>query len=88
MDDPRLDPTKAHPLNISDCERSLARLADIELGLTHPVDRWFWRDKAQRRIEALEEDDATFGLMPHEQAELERLKAMLAANVSGAQANG
>jgi hypothetical protein len=77
--DPRLDPDKAHPLFVSDCERSNARLADIELGLAgDPGDRWFWRDKANRRIEALEDDAVSFGLMPHEEAELERLKAMVA----------
>jgi hypothetical protein len=76
--DPRLDPANAHPLNASDCERSQARLADIELGLTSSDDAWFWQDKARRRIRALEEDGADYGLMPNEEAELEQLRSMLA----------
>jgi hypothetical protein len=77
FDDPRLDPDGAHALNGADCVRSQARLADIQLGLTSAGDGWFWRGKAQRRIAALEEDGGAFGLMPHEEAELEQLKAML-----------
>lgn len=75
--DPRLDPANAHPLNAADCERSQARIADIELGLTHPVDGSWWRDRAQQRIQALEEDAAWLGLMPNEEAELEQLKSIL-----------
>jgi uncharacterized protein YcfL len=80
--DRRLDPAAVlHALNAADVERSQARLADISVGLSaagKPGDRAYWRDKAQRRVAALEEDDADFGLFPHEQAELEQLKAMLA----------
>lgn len=79
MADARLDPAAVHPLNAADVERSNARLADIELGLRAcGGDAWFWHDKAQRRVEALEDDAAMYGLLPHEEAELERLKAMLA----------
>jgi hypothetical protein len=77
FDDPRLEPDAAHPLNAGDCVRSLARLSDIQLGLTSGADGWFWQAKAQRRLAALEEDGDDFGLMPHEEAELEQLKAML-----------
>jgi hypothetical protein len=87
FDDPRLDPDRAHPLNGADCVRSQARLADIQLGLTSADDGWFWQAKAQRRVAALEEDDADFGLMPHEEAELEQLKAML-TDVNQRLANG
>lgn len=78
MADPRLDPATAHPLNAADCARSAARLADIQLGLTSRDDEVFWRDRAKRRIAALEEDGADYGLMPNEEAELEQLRAMLA----------
>lgn len=78
MPDARLDPANAHPLNAFDCLRSQARLADIGLGLSSPADEWFWRDKAQRRIAALEDDGSMFGLAPHEEAELEQLKSLLA----------
>lgn len=67
-----------HPLNQPDAERSSARIADIELGLTHPLDGHYWRDKAKLRIEALEDDGKVYGLLPHEEAELERLKELLA----------
>jgi hypothetical protein len=79
MADPRLDPDQAHPLNAADVERSNARLADIELGMTSPTDGDWWRAKARQRIAALEEDGAWLGLMPNEEAELEQLRAMLAS---------
>jgi hypothetical protein len=66
-----------HPLNRGDAERSKARVADVELGLTHALDHSYWRDLAERRVTALEEDRETFGLVPHEEAELETLKALL-----------
>lgn len=66
-----------HPLNIADAERSAARIADIELGLAHPSDAWLWRKKAARRIVSLEEDGADYGLLPHEEAELARLKELV-----------
>lgn len=79
MADPRLDPANAHPLNASDCLRSQARVSDIELGLRADVDGWnYWRDKAQARVRALEDDGNRFGLAPHEEAELEILKGLLA----------
>lgn len=64
----------------SDIERSNARVADIELGLTASdmADRVYWRDRAELRVEALEVDGRSFGLLPHEETELERLKALLA----------
>lgn len=79
MADPRLDPATAHPLNAADCARSAARIADIQLGLKAiNTDRHYWRDRAKRRIAALEEDGADYGLLPNEEAELEQLRAMLA----------
>lgn len=65
-----------HPLNVADAARSEARIADIELGLTDPRDGSYWRDKLEARIMMLEDDDAVFGLVPHETSELERLKAI------------
>lgn len=76
--DPRLDPSRAHPLNAADCVRSQARLADVELGLTDPVDGQYWRDKAIARVAALDEEEFHFGLAPHEDAERDQLRAMLA----------
>lgn len=68
-----------HPLNAADAARSEARVADIELGLAGPEeDRWFWREKLARRIKALEEDSEDYGLCPHEERELERLRALKA----------
>lgn len=75
MADPRLDPDASHPLNAADCERSQARIADIQLGLSTRDP--YWRDKALQRVQFLEEDGAVYGLMPHEEAELEQLKSML-----------
>ena len=75
--DSRLVPENAHPLNAFDVLRSQARLADIEVGLTSDADG-YWRGKAEARIAALEGDGDMFGLAPHEEAELEQLKAMLA----------
>jgi len=66
-----------HPLNVADAERSAARIADIELGLTDPVDGDFWRHKAEWRIQALEADRPLYGLLPHEEAELARLKELI-----------
>lgn len=70
--------TPTHPLNQADAERSQARLADIELGLSHPLDAPIWRSRARSRVECLEMDANLFGLVPHEERELERLKALLA----------
>lgn len=67
---------ETHPLNLADEARSEARIADIELGLSHPIDSGYWRDKLAERIRILEEDGAIYGLMPHEERELERLKAI------------
>jgi uncharacterized protein YcfL len=66
----------------SDIERSHARVADIELGLTarDMGDRVYWRDRAQLRVDALEVDSRSFGLLPHEETELERLKELLAGS--------
>jgi hypothetical protein len=66
-----------HPLNAADAERSKARVADIELGLAgESIDRWYWRDKLDQRIRLLEEDEPTYGLLPHEIEELAALKAL------------
>lgn len=70
-------PTDTHPLNAIDAERSKARVADIQLGLTSSDDAWFWVDKAKRRVTALEEDDVDFGLLPHETVELQLLRDLL-----------
>lgn len=67
-----------HPLNAADAERSAARIAEIELGLTSEIDRSYWRGVAERRIAALEDDEPLFGLVPHEEAELTKLKQLLA----------
>lgn len=67
-----------HPLNAADAERSRARLADIELGLSHPIDHQYWREKLESRIQMLEEDGEDFGLVPHEERELAALRALLA----------
>jgi hypothetical protein len=76
--DQRLDADRCHPLNAADCARSVARVADIQLGLAGDAgDRWYWLGKAQRRIAALDEDDADFGLLPHELAEREQLEALV-----------
>lgn len=66
-----------HPLNAADAERGKARIADIELGLTHPIDGGNWREKAEQRIRALEEDEPVYGLVPHELEELAALKTLL-----------
>jgi hypothetical protein len=66
-----------HPLNLWDAERSKARVSDIEIGLQHPIDAWYWRAKAEGRIEALESDAETFGLVPHEEEELRELRKLL-----------
>lgn len=66
-----------HPLNAADAERSRARIADVELGLTHPIDASYWRSKAEERIRALEEDEPVYGLVPHEVDELAALKRLL-----------
>lgn len=67
---------ETHPLNAADAARSEARVADIELGLTHPIDGSYWRGKLEQRIQMLEEDGESFGLVPHEELELSRLKAL------------
>jgi hypothetical protein len=69
-------PADNHPLNAADAERSKARVADIELGLTHSVDGQYWRGKLKQRIHALEEDASIYGLVPHEVAELRQLRAL------------
>lgn len=66
-----------HPLNQVDADRSAARVADIELGLTHPSDGPYWRDVATARVLCLEADEELFGLAPHEVDELARLKALI-----------
>jgi hypothetical protein len=65
-----------HPLNAADAARSEARIADIELGLSHPIDGGYWRDKLAERIRILEADEPIYGLLPHEISELERLKSI------------
>lgn len=65
-----------HPLHAADAERSRARLADIELGLSDSEDAWIYREKLAHRIRALEEDEALYGLIGHEAAELEALNAL------------
>jgi hypothetical protein len=67
-----------HWLNAADAERSKARVADIELGLSHPEDGWYWRVQAQTRVTALEQDQPIYGLLQHEVDELAALKALLA----------
>lgn len=56
--------------------------ADIEAiarGLAGDADdRWFWRDKAERRLRALDEDEPIFGLAPSEIAERSKLRTLLA----------
>jgi hypothetical protein len=69
-------PADNHPLNAADAERSKARVSDIELGLTHPIDGRYWRGKLELRIHALEEDASFYGLVPHEEAELRQLIAL------------
>jgi hypothetical protein len=63
----------------SDIERSRARVAEIELGLSGP-DADLWREVARRRADALEDDRHLFGLLPHEEQEQEQeqLRALLA----------
>jgi hypothetical protein len=51
-----------HPLNAADAARSEARIADIELGLTDPLDGSYWRDKLEQRIMMLEDDEAASAL--------------------------
>ncbi len=68
---------ETHPLNLVDAERSKARVADIELGLGDPIDNSYWRDKAETRIRALEEDEPIYGLLPHEVEELAALKRLV-----------
>lgn len=63
-----------------DAGRSEARVADIELGLTDPVDHSYWRHKAELRIAALEEDGDIFGLASHEERELAELKRLIASD--------
>lgn len=62
----------------ADRQRSAARIADVELGLQHPVDAHFWRFHARARVACLEEDGEIYGLLPHEEDELARLKELLA----------
>jgi hypothetical protein len=59
-------------------ERAAARLADFELGLADPVHGAAWRSLASDRVDALEADARGYGLLPHEDAELDRLRALLA----------
>ena len=63
-------------------ERAAARVADIEVGLKIRRNDNYWRDKAQTRIDALEDDAATYGLFDHEVEELEALKALVAADAA------
>lgn len=67
---------ETHPLNAADEARSIARIADIQLGLASERDRDFWLGKLDARISALEEDGEWLGLAPHEEAELARLKTL------------
>lgn len=67
---------ETHPLNVADAARSEARIADIELGISHPIDGSYWRDKLEARILMLEDDEPIYGLVPHETLELARLKAI------------
>lgn len=67
-----------HPMVTAAAARSAARLADVELGLTHPVDGSYWRSQAQIRVDALEADEPVYGLLPFEVDELVKLKALLA----------
>jgi hypothetical protein len=71
-----------HPLNLADAERSAARVADVELGLRADPDNEFWRDVAETRIRALDQDEPAFGLLPHEEAERAKLKQLLAGQES------
>jgi len=59
-----------------DLERSANRLKDVREGLGGEND-WYWRDAAQRRIDALTEDEKLFGLVPHELQERAALQRML-----------
>lgn len=67
-----------HPLNLADAERSAARLADIALGLTSARDASYWRHLGGIRVQLLECDRDHYGLVPHEELELETLKGLLA----------
>lgn len=67
-----------HPLNLADAERSAARLADIALGLTSDRDGGYWRHLGGIRVQLLECDRDHYGLVPHEELELEALKGLLA----------
>lgn len=69
-------PTDNHPLNAADAERSKERVSNIERGLTDPIDGQYWRQKLEQRIQALDSDASIFGLVPHEEVELRRLKAL------------
>lgn len=51
-------------------------LAEIAAGLSGPEGA-YWRDRATIRRDALREDKPTFGLLPHEQRELDRLNRLL-----------
>lgn len=65
----------------ADRERSEARVADIELGLTGP-DAVYWRQRARDRIHALEQDKMDFGLVAHEVVELDKLIALVGREVT------
>lgn len=66
-----------HPLDAADAERSKARIADIELGMTSLRDGAYWRAKAQDRVEHLKDDRDVYGLLPHEESELATLERLL-----------
>jgi hypothetical protein len=57
------------------------KMDEIRAGLAGtPDDRWFWLDKVCARRDALAADKPIFGLLPHEEAELVELNALLDAN--------
>lgn len=68
-----------HPLDAIAAERSKARVADIELGLKHPApfERHLWEQRARTWLAHLERDADEYGLLPHEEAELEAVKRLL-----------
>ena len=52
--------------------------AAIEAGLAGPkIDRWYWAGLAEKRVTALREDGALFGLLEHEEADITALEHLL-----------
>lgn len=62
---------------ISDGIKRANRLAEITDGLAGQ-NAWYWRDMAETRLRALQEDEPLFGLVPHEHDEMRALTRLLA----------